>query len=62
MPGVHRVYSLGRLCSEITFAGDNPPFNSSFRVLRLNCFHHDAKSRFEGGELEATGSGEVVSG
>jgi hypothetical protein len=30
-------------------------------VLRLNCFHHEAKSRFEGGELEP-GSGEVGSG
>lgn len=37
------------------------PFSSSFLVLRLNCFHHEAKSRFEGGELEP-GSGEVGSG
>lgn len=28
----------------------------------MNCFHHEAKSRFDGGELEPTGSGEVGRG
>lgn len=38
----------------------NVPFSSSFLVFRLNCLHHDARSRFEGGELEVTGTGEVA--
>ena len=36
------------------------PFMSSFRVLRLNCLHHDTKSRFDGGELEGTRFGEIA--
>ena len=35
------------------------PFSSSLLVFRLNCLHHEARSRFEGGELEGTGSGDV---
>jgi hypothetical protein len=38
------------------------PFRSSFLVFRLNCLHHEARSRLDGGELEPTGSGEVGSG
>jgi hypothetical protein len=61
-PGRLRKHLRGRWCSNITFAQYGLPFNSSFRVLRLNCFHHDAKSRFDGGELAPTGSGEVGRG
>jgi hypothetical protein len=50
-----------RLGRRIPDANRYVPFSSSFLVLRLNCFHHEAKSRFEGGELEP-GSGEVGSG
>lgn len=46
----------------IAFTKNGLPFNSSFLVLRLNCFHHEAKSRFDGGELAPTGSGEVGRG
>lgn len=37
------------------------PFNSSFLVFLLNCLHHEARSRLDGGELGSTGSGEVGS-
>lgn len=57
-----RKHLRGRLCSNIAFTKYGLPFNSSFLVLRLNCFHHEAKSRFEGGELAPTGSGEVGRG
>ena len=30
---------------------DDAPFSSSFSVVFLNFFHHDASSRLEGGEL-----------
>ena len=36
----------------------NVPLISSFRLFLLNCFHHEARSLFDGGELEPTGSGD----
>ena len=30
--------------------GKSIPVSSSFFAFRLNCFHHDVKSRFDGGE------------
>lgn len=58
---VHQERLCGRLGRNIPDANRYVPFSSSFLVLRLNCFHHEAKSRFEGGELEP-GSGDVGSG
>jgi hypothetical protein len=57
-----RTHLRGRPRSNIAFTKNGLPFNSSFLVLRLNCFHHEAKSRFDGGELAPTGSGEVGRG
>lgn len=43
-----------------TLSDTDIPLVSSFLVeFRLKFLHHEAKSRFEGGELEGTGSGEV---
>jgi hypothetical protein len=49
-----QAYEAGT--SEIT----NAPFSSSFLVFRLNCLHHDARSRLDGGEVAPTGSEEVA--
>lgn len=35
------------------------PFSSSFREFRLNCLHHEARSRLDGGDEAPTGSGDV---
>lgn len=38
------------------------PFTSGLLVFRLNCLHHDAKSRFDGGESAPASNGPVVDG
>lgn len=61
-PGRLRKDLCGRFCPDLSFTNYDVPFNSSFLVLRLNCFHHEAKSRFDGGELAPTGAGEAGRG
>lgn len=38
------------------------PFGSSFLVFLLNCLHHEAKSRFDGGEVAIASGGAAVGG
>lgn len=54
--GLGRAHNSSRIT-----ASTHVPFDSSFLVeLRLKFLHQEARSRFDGGELEGTGSDEVA--
>ena len=58
-PSQPRAAGCPRSCTSFTHT--HVPFGSSFLVFLLNCLHHEAKSRFDGGDA-AINLGWVVVG